>query len=193
MLPWWYMDIKTCATCGKQYKKSAFVCKKQWAKSEWCSRYCHNKWKIGRQKAWNRKSLNKDILIKLYNKGFSTHEIAQKLSTNQQHVWRWMKKYNIQLRSFISAAKNRKGKFNNKRKRSTQGYILIYYPKHPKADRYGYILEHRLKMEKKLGHYLTFNEIVHHKNGIKNDNRLNNLQLLSRSEHSKLTSKIRYL
>ena len=59
---------------------------------------------------------------------------------------------------------------------NNHGYIIIYIPNHPFAVNH-YILEHRLIMEKMLGHYLSKNEIVHHKNGIKNDNRPENLQL----------------
>lgn len=45
--------------------------------------------------------------------------------------------------------------------------------------------EHRIIMENHLGRKLTFNEVVHHINGNKFDNRLENLELMSRSEHVK--------
>lgn len=44
---------------------------------------------------------------------------------------------------------------------------------------------HRYLIEQQLGRKLSFNEIVHHKNGDKNDNRIENLELTSRSEHMK--------
>jgi hypothetical protein len=59
-----------------------------------------------------------------------------------------------------------------------EGYIYIYSKDHPFADKSGYILEHRLTMEKKIGRYLTRTEVIHHINGIKNDNRIENLVLL---------------
>lgn len=45
--------------------------------------------------------------------------------------------------------------------------------------------EHRVMMEKKLDRKLGYNELVHHKNKIKDDNRLKNFELKSRSEHTK--------
>ena len=64
------------------------------------------------------------------------------------------------------------------------GYIKINCPEHPFSDCCGYIFQHRLVMEKKIGRYLRKDEFVHHINGIKTDNRPGNLQMFdSHSAH----------
>lgn len=63
------------------------------------------------------------------------------------------------------------------------GYIQIWMPQHPNAKLAGYIHEHRLIMSEHLNRPLESTESVHHKNGIKDDNRIENLELMTKRVH----------
>jgi|SRR5699024_3242500 len=65
------------------------------------------------------------------------------------------------------------------------GYVIVRKPNHPNANN-NYVREHRLVMEKHLRRMLRPDEIIHHKNKVKTDNRIENLELLTAQHHRRL-------
>lgn len=76
-------------------------------------------------------------------------------------------------------------RWNGGRTKTRKGYVWAKAPlDHPYRAKTGYVLEHRLVMELYLGRYLYPYENVHHKNGIRDDNRIENLELWTTSQPS---------
>jgi Zn-finger nucleic acid-binding protein len=96
----------------------------------------------------------------------------------QNETWK-----NNRLKSWTAngnAQKAKKGPLNPRftGRKMSEGYVWVW------TEKTGYIQEHRLVMQRHLGRPLTDDEIVHHHNRDRTDNRLENLQVMTREEHS---------
>ena len=84
------------------------------------------------------------------------------------------------------------GRWKGGRSATKKGYIKVFSPDHPRRDYKNQVYEHRIVVEKHIGRYLKVQEVVHHINEIKSDNRIENLILFSNeTEHRKHHAKIR--
>lgn len=83
-----------------------------------------------------------------------------------------------------------------KPKRRANGYALVYMPDHPRCMKEGnwdgYIYEHRFVAEELVGRLLNENDIVHHIDGDRTNNSLDNLEVTTRSTHSESHNLDRY-
>lgn len=115
-------------------------------------------------------------------------DLAGRGLCNKHYIaWKSGKNVGVEVPSYNLSAANRSpippqkpGRQKKKDKWvGRDGYALVTAsPNHPHARQDGSILEHRLVMECRLGRYLEEWELVHHKNGNRQDNQIGNLELL---------------
>lgn len=78
--------------------------------------------------------------------------------------------------------------WNGGRTLDKDGYVLLWMPEHPEANRHGQVREHRIVMERMIGRPLRQGEVVDHRNDIRDDNRPSNLRLFATNgEHLSTT------
>lgn len=110
--------------------------------------------------------------------GMAVSEIGRRIGTTSSKVSAFLKKHGIERTPFRQAMENNPA-WRGGRVIDPDGYVLVKAPDHPYKDRHGYVREHRLVMEATLGRCLTREETVHHKDGDKENNSSDNLQLFA--------------
>lgn len=135
-----------------------------------------------------------ETVSSMYEQGYTQKEIGEYFCVSQKVVWRFMKNHGIVARK--AKKRNQYGSNNDYWKggvtKDQSGYILVKKDGHPRAKKCGgYVREHILVAEKMLGQNITKEEHVHHINGNKDDNRPENLAVMSAHDHLSYHSKIR--
>lgn len=164
--------------------------------------------KVAKSSANGSGSLDPEKIRRLYwDEELSAPTIGQRLDLSSTTIYKIMRQYKIPRRSIVKAmvSARRLGKaispegsqspqWKGGRYRDPYGYVRVKIskdsPYYSMANRKGNVGEHRLIMAEHLGRCLEPWEIVHHINGIKNDNRIKNLLLFeSDSKHGRETGK----
>lgn len=130
-----------------------------------------------------------DEVKQLAAQNLSLSEIARRIGTNKRHVRAYLVEQEIARPRYSQAMENNP-RWKGGKMVDPDGYILIKRPDHPHCNRHGYVREHRLVMEEKLGRYLEPTEVVHHLDDDPSNNHPDNLEIFSsNTEHLAATLK----
>lgn len=141
-------------------------------------------------KTWSNQEVS--ILLENYNKISNTKLQVLLPGKSVQGIYK--KAYKMGLRKspeieFINRSEAKRGeKSGNWRggiRKTSKGYRQTLLPEHPRADSSGYVMEHILVWERETGLLVPPGFCIHHLNGDKSDNRIENLCLMPHAAHTK--------
>lgn len=183
--------VRVCSGCGSEFSKPSSV------GAKWCSWACYLKSRVPRKTC---KYCGTEFEAKRLT--YCSVSCRQKASRNSREkpcevCGKPMRvaPYQESSKRFCSQAchnEAKKIKGIGFRRMRQDGYIEVYYPSHPDSTKRGVMLEHRLIAEKKYGCRILKTEHVHHINGDRADNRIENLELWNKSQPAgqRVTDKI---
>lgn len=156
-----------CEICGKSYYPASYG-----RTSRFCSKPCMNEWQARKRVTLNCKVCGKEFTLSP--------------SVAKSGVVHCSKTCGASTRTIHGVGREHNGKPVRKEKK---GYLYVWEPDHPDSYGNGWILEHRLVAAHKLGRRLATAEQVHHINGVKTDNRPENLSVMDATDHTATTKK----
>lgn len=127
--------------------------------------------------------MTKQEAADLYLSGKTFRQIAALAGNTDGCIRRWLKTLGIPSRPRGCFHGSKHPMWNGGRYLTTAGYAYIWMPTHPRANKQGYIFEHIVVAEKKIGRLLLPGELIHHENEIRSDNRPENLHVWTKQQH----------
>ena len=167
------LDGKACLYCGKTFYRNNRH-NANWKRAKYCSRDCVTK--------SQSHDIDENIVIKMHEEGKTIVEISSELGCSATPVRKALTKHGLSR-----TAAPRVGIFNGDknpawqggRRVRTDGYVVVWTPE-------GEMLEHQYVVEKHIGRKLFPSEVIHHIDRNKQNNDINNLQIMGRSDHAKV-------
>ena len=149
-----------------------------------------NKGTKGIMKAWNKRYepiIKKCLVCSKKIKTFLYRIKTKHGKYCSRKCWQIDRKnfrFSEEVKKKMSIDRQREKSWNFKGIKINRRYIYIYIPKHPNAKN-SYVALHHLIMENFIGRFIQKGEVVHHINNNPSDNRIKNLKLFTRVEHSR--------